>query len=262
MPVSGADIVTYGFVGSLLAGLCTGIGALGVFALRTLSPRLEDGLLSFAAGIMLAASFFSLLLPAIEYGSLRFGSDERAVAIVIFGFLSGALALFALHRYAPHEHFLAGREGPDTDALARIWLFVIAITLHNFPEGMAVGVGFAGGDVRNGAVLATGIGIQNIPEGLAVAFSLLAVQYSRAKAFGIALLTGLAEPIGGLFGATLVWLAEPIMPWTLGFAAGAMLFIISNEIIPETHRNSYKTLATFSLLVGFVIMMFLDATLG
>ncbi len=262
MPVSGADIVTYGFVGSLLAGLCTGIGALGVFALRTLSPRLEDGLLSFAAGIMLAASFFSLLLPAIEYGSLRFGSDERAVAIVIFGFLSGALALFALHRYAPHEHFLAGREGPDTDALARIWLFVIAITLHNFPEGMAVGVGFAGGDVENGRALAIGIGIQNMPEGLAVAVSLLAVGYDRLRAFGVAFLSGLAEPVGGLFGSVAVSVAGPLMPWMLAFAAGAMLFIISDEIIPETHRRGFENLATASLLIGFVCMMYLDATLG
>lgn len=127
---------------------------------------------------------------------------------------------------------------------------------------MAVGVGFAGGDVRNGFVLALGIGIQNIPEGLAVALSLMAIQYSRTKAFTIALMTGLAEPIGGVFGATMVWLAEPVMPWTLGFAAGAMLFIISNEIIPETHRNHYKAQVTFALLIGFVVMMFLDATLG
>ena len=256
------NIVWLGALASLLAGLASGLGALAVFFLRTLSERLQDSMLAAAAGVMLAASFFSLLLPGLEYGESLVGATGGAAMIVIFGVLSGAGALYAIHQKLPHEHFGLGREGPDTAHVRRIWLFIIAITLHNFPEGMAVGVGFAGGDVSNGYVLATGIGIQNIPEGLAVAFSLLAINYSRVKAFSIALLTGLAEPIGGVFGAGLVWLAEPIMPWTLGFAAGAMLFIISNEIIPETHRNSYKTLATFSLLVGFVIMMFLDATLG
>lgn len=144
----------------------------------------------------------------------------------------------------------------------RIWLFVIAIALHNFPEGMAVGVGFGTGDLGKGTALAIGIGLQNIPEGLAVAVSLLGIRYSRTQAFLIAFLTGLLEPLGGLFGSTMVWLAQPMMPWTLGFAAGAMLFIISDEIIPETHQRPYKTLATFSLLAGFVIMMFLDASLG
>ena len=146
--------------------------------------------------------------------------------------------------------------------LAVLWLFVIAITLHNFPEGMAVGVGFAGGDINNGIALATGIGMQNIPEGLAVAASLLAIRYTRMQAFLVACLTGLVEPIGGLVGSVAVAVAEPLMPWTLGFAAGAMLFIISDEIIPETHRGGYQTLATFSMLGGFSVMMFLDATLG
>lgn len=251
-----------GFVASLLAGLLTGAGALGVFLVRRLSPRLEDGLLSFAAGIMLAASFFSLLLPAIEYGELMYGGRTPAVLLAIFGLLSGAAALFLMNRYLPHEHFFAGHEGPDTEALGRIWLFVIAITLHNFPEGMAVGVGFAGGDVANGVSLATGIGIQNIPEGLAVAVSLVAVGYSRGQAFGVGFLTGLAEPLGGLFGSFAVSVAGPLMPWTLAFAAGAMLYVISDEIIPETHRRDFENLATFSLLIGFAFMMYLDATLG
>lgn len=260
--INSVDIVWLGTLASLLAGLATGIGALGVFFIKTLSDRLQDSMLAGAAGVMLAASFFSLLLPGLAYGESLAGTTWAAALIVIAGVLSGAGALYFIHQKLPHEHFNLGPEGPDTSQIRRIWLFIIAITLHNFPEGMAVGVGFAGGDVQNGYVLATGIGIQNIPEGLAVAFSLLSINYSRFRAFGVALLTGLAEPIGGIFGAALVWLAEPIMPWTLGFAAGAMLFIISNEIIPETHRNSYKTLATFSLLGGFVVMMFLDATLG
>ncbi len=259
---SAANVIWLGFIASLAAGLFTGVGALGVFFVRRLSEKLEDGLLSAAAGIMLAASFFSLLLPGIAYGELQFGSRPAAVIVVISGLLLGAAALALIHRFVPHEHFVIGREGPDTAALSRIWLFVIAITLHNFPEGMAVGVGFAGGDVANGVSLATGIGIQNVPEGLAVAVSLIAVGYSRTVAFGVAFLTGLAEPVGGLFGSAAVSLAAPLMPGTLGFAAGAMLFIISDEIIPETHRGELKHLATFALLGGFAIMMYLDATLG
>lgn len=262
MELNAVNVIWLGSIASLVAGLGTGVGALGIFFVRRLSPATEDVLLSVAAGIMLAASFFSLLLPAIEYGEIEFASRQVAVTVVVLGLLLGALALAGIHRFVPHEHFFAGREGPDTAALSRIWLFIIAITLHNFPEGMAVGVGFAGGNVANGVSLATGIGIQNIPEGLAVAVSLLAVGYTRGLSFLVAFLTGLAEPIGGLFGSATVSIAAPLMPWTLGFAAGAMLFIISDEIIPETHRGGLQNLATFSLLGGFSIMMFLDATLG
>ncbi|MDX1625647.1 MAG: ZIP family metal transporter [Wenzhouxiangellaceae bacterium] len=257
-----SNLIWLGFVASLLAGLGTGLGASGVFFVCRLSPRLEDALLSIAAGIMLAATFFSLLLPAIEYGEAIHGGRVASVAVVITGLLAGGIALQLVHRFVPHEHFVLGREGPEADALSRIWLFIIAITLHNFPEGMAVGTGFAGGDIENGIALATGIGTQNIPEGLAVAVSLLAVGYTRWQSFAVGALTGLAEPVGGLFGSAAVAVAGPLMPWTLGFAAGAMLFIISDEIIPETHRRGYETLATFSLMGGFAVMMFLDATLG
>jgi len=256
------NIVWMGFVGSLAAGLLTGVGALGVFFINKLSAKLEDGLLSFAAGIMLAASIFSLIIPAIEYGEAMFNSANMAIIITSAGLLSGAVALFLMNRYLPHEHFLSGCEGPDIKAISRIWLFVIAITLHNFPEGMAVGVGFAGGDISNGMSLATGIGIQNIPEGLAVSISLLSIGYSKVKSFFIGFLTGLAEPIGGLFGSLAVSYAGPLMPWSLAFAAGAMLFIISDEIIPETHRKGFESLATFSLIIGFICMMYLDVTLG
>lgn len=259
---SDLSVVWMGSLASLLAGLGTGVGALGVFAIRRLTSAMQDGMLSAAAGVMLAASFFSLLLPGIEYGEELTGTTWGAALIVIFGLVMGAILLYLIHQRLPHEHFRLGREGPEGARIRRIWLFVIAIALHNFPEGMAVGVGFGGGNIGNGTALAIGIGLQNIPEGLAVAISLLAIEHSRLKAFSIALLTGLLEPIGGVFGSTMVWMAEPLMPWTMGFAAGAMIFIISDEIIPETHRGDDKTLATFSLLGGFVVMMFLDATLG
>ena len=260
--MSTGEIIWIGFLASLFAGLGTGVGALGVFPIRQLSERLEDGLLSFAAGIMLAASFFSLLLPGVEFATGQFNNGVTAAGVVCTGFVAGGGALYLVHRYAPHEHFLLGREGPDASTLSRIWLFVIAITLHNFPEGMAVGVGFAGGDIENGRSLAAGILVQNIPEGLAVATSLLVIGYGRLQAFGVAFLTGLVEPIGGLFGSSMVSLAEPLMPWTLGFAAGAMVFIISDEVIPETHRGNHKTLATFSLMLGVVVMLVLDVLLG
>ncbi|MGD8569915.1 MAG: ZIP family metal transporter [Gammaproteobacteria bacterium] len=256
------NVVWLGFLASLIAGSVTGLGSLGVFLVRKLSIKLEDGLLSFSAGIMLAASFFSLLLPAIDHGEQYFGSEHMAVVAAIGGMLAGAAVLYFMHCYLPHEHFVTGPEGPEATTLSRIWLFVIAITLHNFPEGMAVGVGFANGDINNGTVLATGIGIQNIPEGLAVSISMLVIGYSRLKAFFVGLLTGLVEPVGGLVGSVAVSFAGPLMPLALAFAAGAMLFVISDEIIPETHRRGFETLATFSLLVGFALMMYLDTTLG
>ena len=174
----------------------------------------------------------------------------------------GTLLLWWLNHSLPHEHFVSGPEGPDTETVRRIWLFVLAITIHNLPEGMAVGVGFGGGDTARGVSLATGIGLQNVPEGLAVAASLVSVGFSRTKAALVALGTGLLEPLGGLLGSAAVALVEPLMPWTLGFAAGAMLYVISDEIIPETHKRGYDTQATFALVAGLVLMMTLDHALG
>jgi ZIP family zinc transporter len=247
---------------SSLAGAATGIGGLGVYVVRSLSVRLRDVLLSSAAGIMLAASFFSLILPGLEQAG-KLGHDRvGAVGIVIAGLFAGALLIWGLHSCAPHEHFVQGRQGPEAKRLQRVWLFVIAITLHNLPEGMAVGVGCAGGTQASGLSLALGIGLQNVPEGLAVAAALMAVGYSRTRSFVISLLTGLVEGIGGALGAVALLAARLAMPWILGVAAGAMLYVISDEVIPETHSNGQQSLATFSLIGGFIVMMFLDATMG
>jgi ZIP family zinc transporter len=211
---------------------------------------------------MLAASFFSLILPGLELAEADTGSATLATAIVVVGLLAGAIAIWVVHEYVPHEHFLTGREGAGGERIERIWLFVLAIALHNLPEGMAVGVGFAGGNLGNGLALAIGIFLQNIPEGLAVAAALASIGYGTGASYWIAAFTGLLEPLGGLVGAGAVWAAEPLMPWILGFAAGAMLFVIGNEIIPETHRRGHAHAATFALLGGLVLMMALDAFLA
>lgn len=256
------SVIAIGFMASLLAGLATGLGAVPAVFIGQISAKTEDVMLGFAAGVMLAASFFSLILPALEAARIDQANESIVALKVIAGILLGAVCVWLIHRYAPHEHFIMGRDGLPSKGLRRVWLFVIAITLHNFPEGLAVGVGFGGGDIARGTSLAIGIGLQNILEGLVVATALLSEKYSKSRALLIALLTGLVEPVGGLLGVTVVSLAEFLLPWGLAFAAGAMLFIISHEIIPETHRKGYKTIATFSLMIGFALMMFLDVSFG
>jgi ZIP family zinc transporter len=238
------------------------VGALPILIVRRISDQLQDVMLGFAAGVMLAASFFSLILPGLEAARGQGASEFGAVTLIICGILLGAASLWLMHRYAPHEHFILGREGPHTDRLRRIWLFIIAVTLHNFPEGLAVGVGFGAGDIGNGIALAIGIGLQNMPEGLAVAVALLTLRYSKAQVLLVSMLTGLVEPIGGVLGVSAVTLAQFLLPWGLAFAAGAMIFVISDEIIPETHRKGMETHGTAGLMVGLVVMMFLDVMLG
>jgi ZIP family zinc transporter len=251
-------IFVLGTAGSLIAGLFTAVGALPVLFGRGINERTQNTLLGFAAGVMLAATVFSLIIPGIDIGERLYGGAVSAVFLVSAGVLIGGLAIALVHRYAPHEHFSSGREGADAVFLRRLWLFVIAITLHNFPEGLAVGVSFAGDDIANGIALATGIGLQNMPEGLAVAVALAGAGYSRAQSVGVAAATGLVEPLGGIVGAGAVSIAAPLLPLGLAFAAGAMLFVISNEIIPETNRKGFAGHATAGLMVGFVMMMQLD----
>lgn len=256
------------FLGSLAAGLATSLGALGIFGIRSFSARVQSTLLSLAAGVMLAASMFSLILPALDLSGELWNNSLISVGVVSLGIVLGALFVWVLHENIPHEHFARGREGKplaNSDSarkLKRTWLFIATITIHNFPEGMAVGTGFGAGELSKGISLATGIGLQNIPEGLAVAGALMSTGSTRMRAFLIATLTGLVEPIGGLFGGLAVSIATQITPLAMGFSAGAMLFIIASEIIPETHETDAKERATFTLLCGFLVMMALDYTLG
>jgi ZIP family zinc transporter len=186
--------ILIGFAASLAAGLMTGVGALPVFFARGLPGSVEDAILGSAAGVMLTASFFSLLVPGIEHAQQDLGlSRYVGVLLVLAAVLAGAGALFGLERVIPHEHFVTGRHGPKTAKVRRIWLFVLAITLHNLPEGLAVGVGFGGGEIGKGATLAIAIGLQNAPEGLSVAMALASLGYSPAAAFLIATATGLSR---------------------------------------------------------------------
>jgi ZIP family zinc transporter len=250
--------VSLGFLASLLAGLLTAVGALPVLFGRSVSQRSNDVLLGFAAGVMLAASFLSLIVPGLDAGRLIYGGTTIAAVIAVGGVLLGAVFIALLNEWIPHEHFYQGQQGPVPCALARIWLFVLAITIHNLPEGLAVGVGFGGGDIARGTALAIGIGLQNAPEGLAVALALLTCGYTKGYAFAVAGLTGLVEPAAGLLGAYAVSLSQLVLPWALTFAAGAMIYVISHEIIPETHRHGFEDQATLGLTIGLVIMLFLD----
>jgi ZIP family zinc transporter len=242
------EIILLGSAASLLAGLATGAGALPVLFTKKVSDRTLDIMLGFSAGIMLAATFFSLIIPTIDLGG---------VWVAVGGIILGAVALHLVDRFIPHFHPALGLEGPSS-RLSRVWLFALAITIHNFPEGLAVGVSFGSGDVTAGLVVALAIGLQNMPEGLAVALPLLREGYSRRRSLWYGTLTGLVEPVGGLLGVALVSVFSSILPWALAFAAGAMLFVVSDEIIPESHRKGFEREATFGLVAGFIVMMLLD----
>ncbi len=253
------ETVLWGILATLGTGLATGVGALPVLLTPRVSERLLDAMLGFAAGVMLAATAFSLLLPAMEIGSDFWGS--WGIAVVLAALLLGAIFLALMDRMIPHLHFIAGPEGPSS-RLRRIWLFILAITLHNFPEGLAVGVGFGSERAQEALALTIAIALQNMPEGLAVALPLLREGYSRPRALAYATLSGLAEPVAGVLGVLAVQLARPLLPPALAFAAGAMLFVVSDEIIPETHRRGYQREGTFGVVVGFMVMMFLDNVFG
>ena len=248
-----------GITASLLAGLATGVGALPALFFRTVSDKFLYTMLGGAAGVMLAATSFSLIVPGIEAGDQLW--PGYGVYVVVIGMLIGALFLDRIDHWLPHDHVIAGHEGPASK-MRKIWLFILAVTIHNFPEGLAVGVGFGSGDVAAGTSLAIGIGLQNMPEGLAVALPLIGMGRSRWNAIGVAFLTGLVEPVGGLLGVGAISLFHPVLPFGLAFAAGAMLFVISDEIIPETHSKGKSRIATFGVLIGFVVMMSLDNLLG
>ena len=248
-------------IGGSVAAAATALGALPVLFVRGIGQRTQDALLGFGAGVMLAASAFSLVLPGIEAARAQGAGPWGAGLIVSVAIMLGAGLVMALDRLVPHEHFIKGPEGRSSHRLKRTWLFVFAICLHNLPEGLAIGVGFATG-IAPGIALATGIAIQDLPEGLVVAVALIAAGYSRGRAVLVGMGSGLIEPIGALAGVSLVIAMPLLLPCGLGFAAGAMLFVVSHEIIPESHRQGHENFATGGLMIGFVLMMVLDTALG
>lgn len=250
------------FLGGCAGFAATALGALPALLLRVLPQRLEDTLMGMGAGMMLAATTFSLLQPGLDAGTLILGNALSGTAIVVLGMGFGVLLMLGLEQFTPHEHESTGPIGPGHTRYSRMWLFVFAIALHNLPEGMAVGVAFSQGSLSAGLPLAVAIALQDIPEGLVVALALRSIGHARLPAVGVAALTGLLEPLGALLGLGLASGFPLAYPLGMGLAAGAMLFVVSHEVIPETHRNGHQLPATLGLMAGFAIMMLLDTTLG
>jgi ZIP family zinc transporter len=262
MSLTGMSPVLAALIAGSVAAGATALGTLPALFARHLERHLQDALLGFGAGIMLAASAFSLVLPGLEEARRQGAGPWGAGAIVGLSILAGAALILALDHLVPHEHFIKGPEGGSPLRLKRAWLFVFAICLHNLPEGLAIGVGYAAGDLSHGTALATGIAIQDLPEGLVVALALIAVGYGRAWSLMVGMVSGLIEPVGAVAGASLVTAVPVLLPCGLGFAAGAMLYVVSHEVIPESHRQGHEHFATAGLMCGFVLMMVLDTALG
>ena len=251
---SGGNVILLGFYGGLVITLLNMVGAILVLFFTKVSEKLLDTLLGFAAGVMLTASFTSLIIPGIEAGG---------VLPVLAGILIGALAMDAGDHIIPHMHFITGKEGIKSKRIKAVWLFIIAITLHNMPEGLAVGVGFGSGKLKEAIVLMMAIGIQNIPEGFSVAISSLNAGLGRRfYAAVVGIRAGLVEIPLAILGAWLVSGMRIILPYAMGFAAGAMIYVISDEIVPETHRKGHERMATLGTIMGVVVMLYLDIVLG
>ncbi|NPA52657.1 MAG: ZIP family metal transporter [Aquificae bacterium] len=237
------------------------IGAFPVVFGKRVSPKVEDILLGFSAGVMLAASFFSLLNPSVELALSSYENRFLTAVIVAFGLSLGAFIFFLADRFIPEDYFV-GIDNKNSKEIKSVWIFILAITVHNFPEGMSSAIGFMTGDISKGLTLAVGIGIQNIPEGLAVALTLVAKGYRVSRIFWVTFLSSIVEPIGGVVGVLVFGFSYVVLPIGLAFAAGAMIFVISKEIIPQTHKKGYEMEATIGLLIGFIVMMVLDVTFG
>ena len=243
---------------ALGVGGATVIGALIGFVFKKISHKFSDIVLAFAAGVMLAAAVMGLVLPSLEYGG-RYG-----VVITVAGIFAGALCLNLIDRIVPHLHALVGAEAePHNNAqLNKVLLFVTAIAIHNLPEGIAAGVGFGSGDTSQALVIAGGIALQNIPEGMVIIGPMLASGISSRRTFVCAMLTGFVEVAGTLIGYFAVSISSVILPFALAFAGGTMLYVISDEMIPETHAHGGERGATYALLVGFCLMFAMDILLG
>ncbi|MCD6592190.1 MAG: ZIP family metal transporter [Thaumarchaeota archaeon] len=251
--LAGGNLILLAGLGGLFTSLLNVLGALPILVLRGAESRLPDLGLGFAAGVMLAASFTSLIIPGIRLGG---------VFPVLIGIGLGAILVSLMDRLIPHMHAIIGVEGISS-RLRAIWLFILAITIHNVPEGLAVGVGLGSGDLASGIALMIAIALQNIPEGLSVGLSLIATgSYSRGKAYLASSLSGLVELPLALIGGLTVASTHKLIPYAMGFAAGAMIFVVSDEIIPEVHRLGREKSVTYSLIIGLLVMLLLDSLLS
>jgi ZIP family zinc transporter len=262
--------ITQALFATLFTWALTALGAAGVYSSRDFSRKTLDGLLGFAPGVMIAASYFSLLAPAVEMSE---GLSVPTWFPAVVGFLLGGAFLLAVDKLLPHLHSTSLSNTPE--GIKSSWqhsvLLVLAITLHNFPEGLAVGVAFGAaaaglesGSIASAVALAIGIGIQNFPEGLAVSVPLRREKINRHKAFFVGQLSGVVEPIAGVLGAAAVLVMRPILPYALAFAAGAMIYVVAEELIPESKRDasSHSDIPTIGVMLGFGVMMLLDVALG
>lgn len=247
---------------ALGVGGATVVGALLGFLFKNITHKFSDIVLSFAAGVMLAAAVFGLIEPAFSYGEKQFGLGWGLV-IVVFGIFVGAVCLNLTDKLVPHLHRLAGADTEEHNNanLSKILLFVMAIAIHNLPEGIAAGVGFGSDNTSQALMIAGGIALQNIPEGMVIIGPMLAAGVSKKRTFVIALATGLVEVVGALLGYFAVRVAAIILPFALAFAGGTMLYVISDEMIPETHAHGGERGATYALLVGFCLMLAMDVLL-
>ncbi len=245
---------------ALGVGGATVIGSILGFCFQKISHRFSDLVLSFAAGVMLAAAVIGLILPSLEYGG-RFGFP-----VAVVGILCGAFCLNLMDKLVPHLHRLSGVEPEAHPAgnqqLNKVLLFVMAIAIHNLPEGIAAGVGFGTGNTGEAITIAAGIALQNIPEGMVIIGPMLAAGMSKGRTFVAALMTGLVEVLGALLGYFAVSLSSAVLPFALAFAGGTMLYVISDEMIPETHAHGGERGATYALLVGFCLMLGMSHYLG
>ena len=239
-------------------GGATIIGSFIGFAFKKISHKFSDIVLSFAAGVMLAAAVLGLILPSLEYGG------KYGLLITIVGIFAGAAALNLIDKLVPHLHKLVGAEPEEhkNSSLSKVLLFVTAIAIHNLPEGIAAGVGFGSGDTSQALIIAGGIALQNIPEGMVIISPMLSAGVSVKKTFLCAMITGLVEVVGTMIGYFAVSVASAILPFALAFAGGTMLYVISDEMIPETHAHGSERGATYALLVGFCVMLVTDILLG
>lgn len=266
---AGLSPVNQALIGTLFTWGMTALGAALVFTTKKVNQKFLDGMLGFAGGVMIAASFWSLLSPALEMAE---GKSLPSWFPAAIGFVLGAVFLALVNKVLPHLHpnfQMKDAEGINPERLRRSTLLVFAITLHNIPEGLAVGVAFGAvaagypeASLAGAVALALGIGIQNFPEGTAVSMPLRREGMSRAKSFFYGQFSGMVEPISAVIGVLAVTLMEPLLPYALSFAAGAMIFVVAEEVIPSSHENGHKDFASMSLILGFTVMMILDVALG